>query len=179
MLTADGGSAPITWTGVQRVDCRRHREPLAVLPVRVSAHAFGEGLPGRDLFLSPDHAIYAEDVLIPIKHLIDGAAVRQMEVARVAYVHIELAQHQIVLAEGLPVESYLDAGDRAGFSDGPVVALHPEWGAHKGDVALVMEALAYAPIRVMGAEVDRVRAQLAGRRRDQAAGGASSTRLTA
>jgi hypothetical protein len=178
VLTADGRSAPITWTGMRRVDCQRHREPSAVLPVRVAAHAFGDGLPGRDIFLSPDHAIFAEDVLIPVKHLIDGAAVRQVAVPRVTYVHIELHQHQILLAEGLPVESYLDAGDRAGFSGGSVVALHPGWSKHRDDVALLMEALAYAPIRVMGAEVDRVRAQLAGRQ-DQTAGAASKTRLTA
>jgi hypothetical protein len=175
--TLDGGLAPITWTGLRRVDCRRHPEPHTVVPVRIAAHAFGDGLPARDLFLSPDHAIFAEDVLIPVKHLIDGAAIRQVASARVTYVHIELAQHQILLAEGLPVESYLDTGDRAGFSGASVVALHPEGGALKGDVALFMEALAYAPIRVMGAEVDRVRARLAERQRDQ--GGASKTRLTA
>ena len=179
VLTADGASAPIIWIGLRRVDCRRHREPGTVLPVRVAAHAFGEGLPDRDLFLSPDHAIFAEDVLIPIKHLIDGAAVRQVEVAHVTYFHVELSQHEILLAEGLPVESYLDAGDRAGFSGDAVVALHPDWGLRARDVAMLSEALAYAPIRVMGDAVDRVRAQLAERRRDQSLGGASNTRFTA
>jgi hypothetical protein len=179
VLTADGGSAPITWTGLRRVDCHRHCEPGAVLPVCVAAHAFGEGLPARDLFLSPDHAIFAENVLVPIKHLVDGGAIRQVDMARVTYVHIELARHDILLAEGLPVESYLDAGDRAAFSGGGVVALHPDWGKHEGDVAMLREALAYAPIRVMGNEVDRVRGQLADRRRDQALGAASKTRLTA
>jgi hypothetical protein len=177
--TADGGLAPIIWIGQRRVDCRRHSEPRAVLPVRVAAHAFGDGLPDRDLFLSPDHAIFAADVLIPIKHLIDGAAIRQVAVARVTYLHIELARHQILLAEGLPVESYLDAGDRAAFSGGSAAVLHPEWGKHRGDMAMRSEALAYAPIRVIGAEVDAVRAQLAERRGAQILGGANKTRLTA
>jgi hypothetical protein len=80
----------------------------------------------------------------------------------------------------LPVESYLDAGDRAGFSEGSVIALHPEWGRHKSDVAMLKDALAYAPVRVMGHEVERVKARLADRRRQtQALGGASNTRLTA
>ena len=178
VLTADGGTAAITWIGLRRIDCRRHARPTAILPVRIAAHAFGQGLPDRDLFLSPDHAIFAEDVLIPVKHLIDGVAVRQVPVAQMTYVHIELARHQILLAEGLPVESYLDAGDRAGFTGGPVVALHPEWGQHRSDVAMFSEALAYAPIQVTGDAVDRVRARLAERCRDQALGGASSTRLT-
>ena len=59
------------------------------------------------------------------------------------------------------------------------VALHPDWGLRARDVAMLSEALAYAPIRVMGDAVDRVRAQLAERRRDQSLGGASNTRLTA
>ena len=176
---ADGGTAPIIWIGRRPIDCRRHPAPAAVRPVRVAAHAFGDGLPGRDLFLSPDHAIFVEDVLIPIKHLIDGAAIRQVATARVTYLHVELAQHQIVLAEGLPVESYLDAGDRAGFSGSPATKLHPEWGKHRGDLAMHGEALAYAPLRVTGAEVDRVRAHLAERWRAQSLGGTSSTRLTA
>jgi hypothetical protein len=178
VITADGSAEPIAWIGKRRVDCRRHREPRAVLPVRIAAHAFADGRPGRDLFLSPDHAIFAEDVLIPVKHLIDGAAARQVEVAEVTYVHIELRQHQILLAEGLAVESYIDAGDRAGFSGGSVVALHPGWGPASRDAALLMEALTYAPIRVMGAEVDRVRARLAARRQAQPPAGASNTRLT-
>jgi hypothetical protein len=182
VLTADGRSAPITWTGMRRIDCGRHREPLAVLPVRIAAHAFGEGRPARDLFLSPDHAIFAEDVLIPIKHLIDDGAVRRVQVAHVTYVHIELERHEILVAEGLPVESYLDARNRICFSGGSVVALHPAWGTQaretSGDVAMHMEALAYAPIRVTGAEVDRVRALLAERHRHQSFGGANSTRLT-
>jgi hypothetical protein len=180
VIIADGGSSPIIWIGRRPIDCGRHCEPGAVLPVRVAAHAFGDGLPGRDLFLSPDHAIFVQDVLIPIKHLIDGAAIRQVAAARVTYVHVELARHQILLAEGLPVESYLDASDhRAGFSGGSAVALHPAWGKPQGDMAMHSEALAYAPIRVTGIEVDRVRAHLAGRRRDQSLGGAKSTRLTA
>ena len=39
--------------------------------------SLGAGAPLRDLFLSPDHAVHAEDVLIPIKHLINGVSVRQ------------------------------------------------------------------------------------------------------
>jgi hypothetical protein len=31
------------------------------------------------------------------------------------YVHVELDRHDILLAEGLPAESYLDTGNRAAF----------------------------------------------------------------
>jgi hypothetical protein len=73
----------------------------------VRAGAFGPARPRRDLFLSPDHAVFVEDVLIPVKHLIDGDRIAQVPVASVDYYHIKLDQHELVLAEGLAVESYM------------------------------------------------------------------------
>jgi hypothetical protein len=34
------------------------------------------------------------------------------------YHHVELAAHDVILAEGLPCESYLDTGNRAAFAEG-------------------------------------------------------------
>jgi biotin carboxylase len=132
------------------------------MPVRIAAHAFGPGAPHRDLLLSPDHAILAEGVLIPVKHLIDGAAIRQVHAARITYFHIQLAEHSVILANGLPAETYLDTGDRRGFANGPgPIALHPAFGSERGDTGMIMEALGYAPFRVAGPEVEAVRARLA------------------
>jgi hypothetical protein len=41
----------------------------------VSASAFGQGRPYRDLFLSPDRALHVCAVLKPAKHLIDGTTI--------------------------------------------------------------------------------------------------------
>ena len=41
----------------------------------------------------------------------------------VTYWHIELDQHDILLADGLPAESYLDWGDRAFFTEASTHAL--------------------------------------------------------
>jgi hypothetical protein len=79
-----------------------------VWPVRVAAGAFGPARPTRDLYLSPDHAVFVEDVLIPIRCLVNGDTVVQCPVDEITYYHVELACHDIVLAEGLTVESYLD-----------------------------------------------------------------------
>lgn len=162
VLTVDGRSEAIRWLGHRTVDCARHPTPEAVRPVRISAHAFGLGLPERDLFLSPDHAIYAEGVLVPVKHLINGHTVAQQRVESVTYFHLELDHHEVVLAEGLPAESYLDTGDRASFANGGgATALHPAWGSVARDISLVFEAQAYAPLCVTGPEVARLRANLA------------------
>jgi hypothetical protein len=159
VLTVEGEAKPIRWIGHRRIDCRRHPAPAQVMPVCIRAHAFARHQPSRDLLLSPDHAIFAEGVLIPVKYLIDGIAIRQMETATVIYYHIELPAHAVVLAEGLAAESYLDTGDRGSFAnaEGPI-ALHPAFASERADVSLVMEAAGYAPLRVTGPEVMRVRA---------------------
>jgi hypothetical protein len=98
------------------------------MPVRVRAGAFGAALPLRDLVLSPDHAVLVDGALVPIRHLINGVSIAQERWASVTYWHVELDRHDVVLAEGLACESYLDTGNRAAFAnaDGPV-ALHADF----------------------------------------------------
>jgi autotransporter-associated beta strand protein len=68
----------IVWTGHRRIDCTRHPKAEKVHPVRISAHSFGAGLPRRDLRVSPDHAIYVDGSLIPVKYLMNGKTVVQI-----------------------------------------------------------------------------------------------------
>lgn len=151
-----GGPQPILWVGHRRVDCARHPHPAQVWPVRVRAHAFGANQPARDLFLSPDHAIFVNDVLIPVKYLIDGHAVCQVQTARVTYHHLELAEHDILIAEGLAAESLLPRTDRSAFENGGgAMQIHPDFSHLHWDVA------GCAPLAVTGAAVAAVRARLA------------------
>jgi hypothetical protein len=112
VATKSGRFVPIRWVGRRRIDCRRHPRPHDVWPVRVRANAFAPGGPIRDLLLSPDHAIAVANMLIPVRHLINNATVKQECVDAVDYVHVELPRHDVLLAEELPVESYLDTGNR-------------------------------------------------------------------
>ena len=133
----EGGSAqPVVWLGQRTVDCLRHPEPHKVWPVRVAADALGPGRPCRDLFLSPDHALYVGEVLIPVKHLINGTTIAQVECDEVTYYHVELPRHSVLLAEGLATESYLDTGDRTNFANGGgAVALYPDFSSRAWDAA--------------------------------------------
>jgi collagen type I alpha len=164
LVTAAGVFRPIVWIGMRRVDCRRHPFPAKVAPICVRAHAFGRNRPRRNLILSPDHAIFAQDVLIPVKYLINGATIRPIDVPAVRYFHVELAEHAVILAEGLQVESYLDTGDRLSFENGgAALVLHPTFGAEPRAVMVIAETLGCAPLRTAGAEVEHVRARLAKR----------------
>jgi ELWxxDGT repeat protein len=145
-----GTPLPIVWVGTRRIDCKAHHDPSQVWPVRVRAHAFGPGRPHRDLFLSPDHAVFTGDVLIPIRHLIDGDAIEQIPVDHVTYFHVELPTHDVVLAEGMPAESYLETGNRDIFINGG-------WVAPVADPVLVWEALGCAPLVVAGPALEAAR----------------------
>jgi hypothetical protein len=160
VLTMEGECLPIRWIGRRRVDCRRHPYPRAISPVRIKAHAFRPGCPERDLFLSPDHAIYHDGVLIPVKYLLNGTTLRQMRAAMVDYFHLELSRHDVVLAEGLPSETFLDSGNRAAFGNAPgAVQLHPDFS--RADTSLSWDARGYAPLCVVGEQVERLREHLA------------------
>ena len=111
---------PVRWVGWRRIDCTRQPRAEEVWPVRVSAGAFGPGVPHRGLWVSRDHAVFLEGLLIPVRTLINGASIAQVRCDAVAYFHVELAEHGVLLAEGLPAESYLDTGNRSAFANGGV-----------------------------------------------------------
>jgi hypothetical protein len=155
---ARGGSAPVVWVGQRRVVCRRHPRPWDVWPVRVRAGAFGPGLPARDLQLSPDHAVFAGDVLIPVRYLVNGRTIVQERVAEISYFHVELPAHDVLLAEDLPCESYLDTGNRAAFANGgAAVQMHADFA--RG----IWAADACAPLVLEGPHLTAAKARLLAR----------------
>ena len=126
--------------------------PERLRPVLIRAGAFGPGVPERDLRLSPGQAIFAENHLIEAKHLINGATiVRDAACRTVTYHHIALDAHDILLAESLPAESYIDCGGgRTSFIDstvanGKLILLRP-------DIAAKVEALGCAPLAEPGSD---------------------------
>jgi hypothetical protein len=152
---ADGGAAPVIWIGSRRVACALHPRPWDVHPVRIRQGAFGENLPLRDLVLSPDHAVALAGGLIPVRYLINDATVVQEAVHRIEYWHVELERHAMLLAEGLPAESYLDTGNRAAFANGgAAIDLHPRFAR------LLRDARACAPLAMAGPILVNARAAL-------------------
>jgi hypothetical protein len=148
----------MAWLGRRTLDAGRHPRPADVAPVRIRAGAFGPGRPARDLWLSPDHAVFADGVLVPIRYLLNGATITQAPPGRITYFHVELEAHDVLLAEGLPAESYLDTGNRAAFDNAPGAVML------SGDFARrVWDARGCAPLVTGGDVIERVASRLAAR----------------
>ena len=163
VLTQAGSVEPIVWLGSRLVDCARHPAPETVWPVRVAAGAFGSGRPGRDLYLSPDHAVFVDGVLVPVRLLVNGSSIVQVKRKTVTYHHVELPDHAVILAEGLAVESYLDVADRTDFAQGgDVIRLFPRFNASLSpNAALEWETRGAAPLVVTGPELASAREAVA------------------
>ncbi len=163
-LTLSGHGAPlkpIIWIGRGRFDAARHPRPERVIPIRIAAGALGEGLPHRDLLVSPDHCLCLDGVMIPAERLINGATiVRDASITRGEYFHVELAGHDILLSEGAPSESYLDTGNRGAFvNGGPLPDLHPDFAPRHWTGKCV-------PLAQEGPVLAAVRSRLIDRARD-------------
>ncbi|RZS77277.1 Hint domain-containing protein [Phyllobacterium myrsinacearum] len=116
VYTMKGGVAPIRWIGRRRIDPRTVSPLREHVPVRIRPGALDPGSPNRDLYVSPDHCLFHSGSLIPAKLLINGRSITQEPTLEpFTYYHIELESHDVLIAEGAYVESYLDLGNRAMF----------------------------------------------------------------
>jgi hypothetical protein len=136
--------------------------PHRVAPVRIRVGAFGPGRPVRDLLLSPEHSLLVDGVLIPVTRLADGGLVaRDDGFAVVTYWHVELDRHDVLLAEGVPAESFLDTGNRALFAgEAGVRPLFPHFAVFDAAALAVWRALGCAPLCLDGPRLDAARAAL-------------------
>ncbi|WP_342111403.1 Hint domain-containing protein [Methylobacterium sp. SI9] len=114
-LTASGKPRPIRWIGSRSYPGLT--APQADRPVRIRTDALADGVPARDLLVSPDHCLWIDGLLVAAGHLVNGTSITRGEaVADLTYWHVELDSHDLLLAENAPAESFLAApGVRAGF----------------------------------------------------------------
>jgi Hint domain len=155
VVVMSGSVRPIKWIGQRSYGGRFIAGRKDMLPICFKAGSLGEGLPRRDLWISPHHAMYLDGVLIEAKDLVNGVSVVQAEeVDRVDYFHIELDSHDVILAEGAWSETFVDDDSRGMFHNAPeFAALYP------GDVS--RPARYCAPRLEEGFEIEAIRRRLA------------------
>jgi Hint domain len=109
VVTRFGGLQRIKWIGrhgYRRAAVGNNREHI---PVHLRAGSLGEGLPARDLHISPGHSMLIEGTLVLAKSLVNGLTITQNECPeRIDYFQIELAGHDCVIAEGTWSETFAD-----------------------------------------------------------------------
>jgi hypothetical protein len=134
VMTSEGEAKPVRWMGRQTVSTR-FADPLRVLPIRIRAGALGDNLPVRDLLISADHALLVDGVLVEASALINGDSIRREHDVpeRFTYHHVELADHSLILAEGVAAETFVDNVNRLAFDN---------WAEHEalyGDLPNIVE----------------------------------------
>ena len=119
VTNATGAPAVVKWIGRQTVfpalaDARMQ-------PVRIRAGALGVGLPHSDLTVSADHGMIVDGLVINASALVNGHSIDWVPMAelpdRVTYYHIETEAHDVILANGAPAETFMDAAGRMAFDN--------------------------------------------------------------
>ncbi len=119
VLTADGRAVKVTWLGRRTINSRT-AHPSKVNPIRITAGALGYGLPERDLRLSKDHAVEIDGVLYDTGTLVNDVTIYQEHGVlpeSFTYYHIETEAHELLLAEGVAAESFIDHRSRDAFDN--------------------------------------------------------------
>jgi hypothetical protein len=110
ILTRDHGAQPLRWVGKTTLRASGQFAPVVI----------GPGILGnlRELVLSPYHRIFLyqrndkavggrAEILVQARRLVDGRSIQQREGGFATYHSLAFDDHQIVYAEGVPVESLL------------------------------------------------------------------------
>ncbi len=130
VLTRDDGPQPVRWVGQTTL-----RATGAFSPVVIRKGTLHNE---NDLVLSPDHRIFVwqrqdrlgtgrAEVLVKVRHLINGTSVVQEEGGFVDYFQLLFDQHQIIYAEGIAAESLLiDPRTRAAVPEGVAPGAHEQ-----------------------------------------------------
>ncbi len=117
IITRDNGIQEIRWMGVRELASPDLAKLSHLRPVLIKKGALGNGLPERDMKVSPNHrmlvanekaAFYFEEreVLVAAKHLVGLPGVELAEVEEVTYIHFMFDQHEVVLSDGAWSESF-------------------------------------------------------------------------
>ena len=117
IITRDNGIQEIRWIGKRGLDWAGIAANPHLKPVLIEKGALGNGLPERDILVSPQHRFLVvnertqlyfdeHEVLVAAKHLVNNRQIRQIDSMGLTYVHFMCDRHQVVLANGAWTETF-------------------------------------------------------------------------
>lgn len=116
--TRDNGPAEIAWMGRRHVSGARLIAMPHLAPVRLRRGALDDDVPDAGLLVSPDHRVLlrgpraaalfgTQEVLVAARDLVnDHSVIVDRALRQVTYIHMLLAQHEIVFANGVATETF-------------------------------------------------------------------------
>jgi len=141
VLTRDNGWQPIRWIGRRMIAPEDLQVQPNFAPVLIRFAALAEGMPQRDMMVSPQHrmlmtgpravALFGEhEVLVAAAHLLGQPGISRATPEGISYYQIMFDQHEIIRSEGCWSESF-QPGDlsKAGLDDAQrneLLALFPD-----------------------------------------------------
>lgn len=118
---------PVVWAGRQFVVVNSAlSDDMAGYPVRVCKNAIAEGVPSKDLLITPEHCLFFEGNFVPVRMLVNGSSVfYDKTITSYTYYHVETEQHSVIMADNVLTESYLDTRSGSSFQQtGKVTRLY-------------------------------------------------------
>ena len=134
VIAANGKVVTVKWIGHRTLYKNRipERDAVRAFPVLFKKDAIADNVPHADLVVSPGHHLKFGTALVPAMLLVNGQTIiQQFELRKFEYFHVELEEFNIILAEGVPAESYVDMGNRSMFQNAKEVAMNPNFGPAK------------------------------------------------
>ena len=117
IITRDNGIQEIAWLGHKPMAGKQLVQNPHLQPVLIKRGALGQGLPERDMMVSPNHRVlvssektqlYFEEseVLAAAKHMVGAEGIHTVNVMQTTYVHFMFERHEVVLSNGAWTESF-------------------------------------------------------------------------
>ena len=116
-------AVPVKWIGRQTIST--HFGPAErLMPVRFAVGSLGGGqtlLPHSDLTVTADHAMLVDGVLCEAGALVNGTTITRVPLSEFGesytVYHVETEAHEIVFANGVPSETFIDNISRRTFDN--------------------------------------------------------------
>ncbi|MEM6896777.1 MAG: Hint domain-containing protein, partial [Pseudomonadota bacterium] len=116
VTTVDHGAQPILWAGMRAPSARQLHLMPKLRPIMIRANALGAGLPKVDTVLSPQHRVVVrsadlelyfgvDEAFATAQSLVNGRTIYRDGRAQPVYRHLLLAQHEVLIVNGLKSES--------------------------------------------------------------------------